>query len=136
MGRRAKSSISALQILLGLFAIGALVAGGWLFLNHGSDPHATTPTLDVNEFRERSASMEGNAYKFFGTVQGQLSRSEQHGRLLHVTVKKDDGSIGEPVGIQLPAPLDTQNIQKGQDFLFVVEVTGRGMLLVTAISKI
>ncbi|MGK0189586.1 MAG: hypothetical protein ACI9R3_005403, partial [Verrucomicrobiales bacterium] len=105
-------------------------------LNRTSDPHATTPSLNVDEYLERSASLEGNTYKFNGTVQGQLKRSPEIGRLLHVSIKNDDGSFGDPVGVHLPASLDTQNIQKGQDFVFVIEVTSKGMLLVTDLKRI
>ena len=136
MPRRAKSGLNIGQILIGFIILGAVVGGGWFFLAHGGDPYATTPTLDVNEYRDRSASLEGNTYKLTGTVQEQLDRSEDQGRLLHVTIKKEDGSLGDPVGIQIPASLDTQNIQKGQDFLFVVEVSRMGMLTATAVEKL
>ena len=136
MARRANSGLKAGQIIIGLIVLAGLIGGGWFFLNHGSDPHATTPTLDVTEYLERSASLEGNTYKFNGVVQGQLKRDKDMGRLLHVSTKNDDGSFGDPVGVQLPAALDTQNIQKGQEFVFVIEVTSKGMLLVTDLRNI
>ena len=136
MARRANSGLKAGQIITGLIVLGSVIGGGWFFLNHGSDPYATTPTLDINEYLERSASLEGNTYKFNGTVQAQLKRSSEPGRLLHVSTQNEDGSFGDPVGVQLPADLDNQNIQKGQDFVFVIEVTSKGMLKVTDLRKI
>jgi len=136
MARRAKTGLKAGQLFIGLVILAVVVGGGWIFLNHGGDPYATTPTLDIAEYRDRAASLEGNTYKLTCTVQEQLDRSEEKGRLLHVTVKKEDGSVGEPVGILIPAELDDQNIQKGQDFVFVIEVRSRGILVATDVSRI
>ncbi|MGK0188690.1 MAG: hypothetical protein ACI9R3_004502, partial [Verrucomicrobiales bacterium] len=77
MARRANSGLKAGQIIIGLIGLGGAIAGGWFFLNRTSDPHATTPSLNVDEYLERSASLEGNTYKFNGTVQGQLKRSPE-----------------------------------------------------------
>lgn len=136
MARRANSGINTGQIIIGLILLACAVGGGWFFLTRTGDPHSTTPDLNVTDYLERSASLEGNTYKFNGTVQGQLKRDQDIGRLLHVSTKNDDGSFGDPVGVHLPASLDTQNIQKGQDFMFVVEVTSKGILLVTDLRRI
>ena len=136
MARRAKSGLKPGQLITGLIILAAVVGGGWFVLNHGGDPHATTPTLDIAEYRDRAASLEGNTYKFTATVQEQLDRNEEKGRLLHVSVMNDDGSAGEPVGVLVPAELDAQNIQKGQDFVFVVEVQRRGILVATDLTGI
>ena len=136
MARRAKSGLHLGQLLIGTLVLALLLGGAWIFLHRGSDPYAATPTLDFNEFVEFSSNLEGNTYRVNATVEEQLGRTGNGGRLVHVIIKNDDGSAGDPLGIRIPPELEKQNIQKGQDFVFIVEVGPKGVLVAHAIQRI
>jgi hypothetical protein len=134
MPRRASSSVPLSWIVVGVLILAAAVAGAYLITHKVSDPYRTLSTLDVKAYLENSNSLRGNVYKLSGTVGAQLAWSHLKGRLF--SVETDDSNGGDPVPLLIPAELNHVNVQKGQRFIFQVEVIDKGILLAKAISKV
>jgi hypothetical protein len=117
-------------VVAALLVVGAFV-GSQLFMHMASEPFRTTPTLDVRAYLENANSLRGNVYKIEGKVEEQLAWSQSSGRLFSISV--GDGSDILPVLIT--TKFNSENIQKGQRFIFLLEVTDDGMLRTKALTK-
>jgi hypothetical protein len=133
MPRRASSSVPVTWIFIGVLSLAAAVAGIFLLTHKVGDPYRTLSPFDVKAYLENSNSLRGNAYKLNGTVAAQLAWSRSQGRLFSVETEADGG---EPVPLLIPAELNHINVQKGQRFIFQVEVIEKGILVAKTISKV
>ena len=86
-----------------------------------SDPYRTLTVFPVADYMQNSNSLRGNSYKLEAVVGEQL-RFIKSARLFSVEVN------GEPVSLLVPQELRDVNIQKGQRFLFKVEVGDKGIV--------
>jgi hypothetical protein len=86
-----------------------------------SDPFRALPPFPVKEYMENSNSLRGNVYRVDCVIGEQLNYA-QGSRLFSVEIS------GEPVSLVIPVELRDINIQKGQRFLFKVEVGNKGIL--------
>lgn len=121
MARRASSSTNPVWfIALAVIALGA-IAGGFILKGTVSDPFRTLSVFPVADYMQNSNSLRGNSYKLEAVVGEQL-RFIQSARLFSVEVN------GEPVSLLVPKELRDVNIQKGQRFLFKVEVGDKGIV--------
>lgn len=137
MARRANTKIK-LPWILGIIAL-ILIAGGggFYFWNQVDDPFRTTAQLDLASYVDNANNLRGNTYKFEGTIENALAWHPKFGRLFSVRVKKAGGD--EYLGIRIPENLeqvDVHNIQKGQNYYFMVNVVEDGILVVTQIKKV
>ena len=121
MARRASASTNPVWFIV--IAAIALVALGGAFALKGrvADPYRTLSVFPVADYMQNSNSLRGNTYKLEAIVGEQLQFSAS-ARLF--TVEADS----EPVAILIPAALREVNIQKGQRFIFKVEVGDKGVL--------
>lgn len=133
MARRASSSVSIIWIVAGVLILGAAVTGIYFLSHKVSDPYRTLSPFDVKAYLENSNSLRGNIYKLNGTVGTQLAWSREKGRLFSVETEADGG---DPVPLLIPAELNHINVQKGQRFIFQVEVVDKGILLAKGINKV
>ena len=144
MPRRAQSKIRPLWIalILGALALAALV--GVLVQNTGGDPFRTDPELDVDEYLANANSLQGNVYKVHGAIAQSLGYSREKGRLFSVNVSdRDDGGDhrsgsgggGGILPVLVPPKLSSLNLQKGQRYIFRLEVGDAGILRALDMKK-
>lgn len=131
MARRSRSSLSPAWLVGGIIALVVVFAGGSYFLNQAGDPYRTAAPLEVSAYLENSNSLRGNTYRVKGEVLNVLGYSVTEGRLLSVGI--DEKS--EVIPMLIPADLGRVNIQKGQKFLFLIEVTDKGILRAKELTK-
>lgn len=134
MARRARSQVNPIQILLLIAIVGGAVAAAYSFLNRSTDPFAGVTPLDTAEYLENANSLSGNLYHVEGTIDDRLDNwRADKGRLFSVSV--GDGAATTLVPVWIPGGLSSQNVQRGQRFLFKVRVKETGILEVEEIIK-
>ena len=134
MARRASSRLHPAWVI-GAVILTALAIGGGQFLFKGaSDPFRAIPRLDTEAFRENSNSLRGNVYRVNGTVVHMLSWSPVLGRLFSLEVESPRGDRIIPVLV--PTEFNHVNIQKGQSFVFRIEVDENGVPKVRDLKKV
>jgi hypothetical protein len=121
MARRASSSINRIWLIVAAVVLAAAVGAVLIFKDSVTDPYRTLTPFPVADYMENSNSLRGNVYKVDCVVGDQLGYTNA-GRLFTVEIG------GEPVSLLVPAELRDVNIQKGQRFLFKVEVGYKGVL--------
>ena len=131
MARRGKNSIKPLWIVIALALLVVAFVGSRLFLSVTGDPYRTVPELDVKSYLENANSLRGNVYKIEGEIANSLAWSRSTGRLFSVTVEGGD----DVLPILVTKDFDDINIQKGQKFLFLLEVDDRGILRTKKLVK-
>lgn len=131
MARRGKSSFNPVWIIL--VAVLVLMAFvGSRFLPSGvSDPYRTIAVLDVASYLENANSLRGNIYKFEGEIANSLAWSPTSGRLFAVDVESGQDTLP----VLITTEFNAINVQKGQKFIFVIEVDDKGVLRTKNLSK-
>lgn len=128
MPRRASSSAHPLWLLAAALLVVAAIAGGLLIRSQG-DPFRTVATLPVNDYLDNSNSLRGNIYKLDATIAKSIDWSANGGRLFAVEV----GS--EVLAVLVPPQFSAMNIERGQRFIFKLEVGEKGVLRVQEVRK-
>lgn len=131
MARRGKKSIKPIWIIAGVALIVCAFLGAQLFMNATSEPFRTVTSLDVSSYLENANSLRSNVYKLEGEVANALAWSSSAGRLIAVSV--DDGK--EVLPVLVTTKFNQINIQKGQKFIFLLEVDERGILRTKDLTK-
>jgi hypothetical protein len=121
MARRASSSVNPIWLIVAAAVLAAAVAAVLIFKDTVSDPYRTLPQFPVTDYMQNSNSLRGNVYKMECVIGEQLGY-DKGGRVFAVEVNN------EPVSLLVPGELREVNIQKGQRFLFKVEVGNGGIL--------
>ena len=96
-----------------------------------SDPFRTVAPLDVKAYLENANSLRGNVYKIEGEVSNALAWSPATGRLIAVGVN----SGADVIPVLVTTDFNQINIQKGQKFIFLLEVDDKGILRTKDLSK-
>ena len=96
--------------------------GARFFLSSTSDPFRTIARLDVPSYMDNANSLRGNVYKIEGEVSNSLAWSPTSGRLIAIDTED------EVLPVLVTSEFNAVNIQKGQKFLFVLEVDPNGVL--------
>jgi hypothetical protein len=130
MARRASSSAHPIWLLLAALLVLGAIGGGWLLFGRVSDPYRTVATLPVKDYLENANSLRGNVYKVDATVLRQIEWSPTAGRLFSV-----DAPGGEVLPILVPPQFGSVNIERGQRFLFKIEVGEKGILRAQDVKK-
>jgi len=133
MARRANFSISPVWIIGLILLIIAAIEVGYILLRKINNPYRTTTTLNVPAYLENSNSLRGNTYKVIGTIWNSLAWSPTAGRLFSVEIETTAGVSVLPVLI--PAQFNYVTIEKGQRFIFQIEVDEKGILKTKDLSK-
>jgi hypothetical protein len=84
-------------------------------------------------YLENSNSLRGNTYKVTGLVWNSLAWSADRGRLFAVEVESRNDT--EMLPVLIPAAFNHVNVQKGQKFIFKVEIDENGILKVQDLQK-
>lgn len=135
MPRRASTSVHPLWIVAVLVFVTAAIGGGYFLKQRVADPYRTVAGFDVAAYLENANSLRGNTYKLTGTIVNSLAWSPGSGRLFSVEVAKSSASP-DLVPVLVPVQFNKVNIQKGQRFLFKVEVDEKGILKVQELRKV
>jgi len=131
VARRGKSSLLPLGIIVAILLVLAAFIGSRFLVTTTSQRFRTVAPLDVETYLENSNSLRGNVYKIEGEVLNSLGWSPTKGRLIAVGV--DDGS--EVVPILVTTDFSHLNIQRGQRFIFLIEVDDKGILRTKDMTK-
>ena len=133
MPRRASSKIQPIWIVA-LAAAAILAVGlGFLLENQGGDAFRTVPELNLQDYLSDARSLRGNTYKVKGMIFQSLGYSRSKGRL--VSVEVDAGTDSNMIPILIPPDLSYLNLQKGQRYVFRLEVGDSGILLARDMKK-
>ncbi len=140
MARRANSKIRPLWVALILGALALAAAVGVLVQNTGGDPFRTDQELDIDEYLTNANSLQGNVYKIHGSIAQSLGYSREKGRLFSVNVSGRDsgdgnGSGGGVLPVLVPKDLSYLNLQKGQQYIFRLQVGDAGLLRALDMKK-
>jgi hypothetical protein len=128
MGRRASSSAHPVWFLIAAILVLAAIGGGF-FIHSRADPFRTVAALPVSDYLENSNSLRGNIYKLEATVAKSIDSSASTGRLFAV----EAGS--EVLAVLVPPQFNQMNIERGQRFVFKLEVADKGVLRVQEVRK-
>ena len=129
MARRTRKPPVALAAGAAAIIVAGAFLAGTVFFKSDSTPYRTYPPLETSAYLENSKSLRGNTYRLDGEVANSLAWSPSSGRLISV-------SAGEDIlPVLVPTEFNNINIQKGQKFVFLVEVDDRGVLKVKALTK-
>ena len=143
MARRANSKIRPLWIVLTLGALIVAIAVGIIVQNTGGEPYRTVPELDLADYLNNANSLQGNVYKVRGSIAQSLGYSREKGRLFSVEVSGGgnnngnggDNNTGTVLPILVPPSLSYLNLQKGQRYIFRLEVGDGGILKAQDMKK-
>ena len=141
MARRAQSKIRPLWVALILGALALAAVVGVLVQNTGGDPFRTDQELDVEEYLANANSLQGNVYKVHGSIAQSLGYSREKGRLFSVNVAGHEGgseggsTSGGVLPVLVPPKLGYLNLQKGQRYIFRLEVGDAGVLRALDMKK-
>ena len=131
MARRGKSSRLTWGIVIAVVLVLAAFIGSRFFGTATSDPFRTVSSLDVKTYLENANSLRGNVYKMEGEVVNSLAWSATRGRLVAIKVEKGD----DVVPVLVTTNFNHINIQKGQRFIFLLEVDDKGILRTKDMTK-
>jgi len=133
MARRASTKPHAAWFLAVALLATAAIAGGYLLMSKINDPYRTLHSLDVLTYLENGNSLRGNTYRISGAIWDSLGWSPSAGRLFAIEV--GTGRSGDLLPVLVPVSLNHVNLQKGQRFVFEVEVLEGGILRVKSLRK-
>ncbi len=133
MARRASSKLHSGWILIIVAAIGLAVGLGVFLQAEEAEPFRTVPTLDLTDYLNNANSLQGNIYKVKGTIAQSLGYSRGKGRLFSVAVP--NGAEDEMLPVLVPPELSYLNLQKGQHYIFRLEVGSMGILRARDMKK-
>jgi hypothetical protein len=131
MARRAQTKIGVWPMVILLVVLAAFIAGGLHFFSGTSNPYRTIPALEVSAYLENANSLRGNVYRLEATIHNSLAWSPSKGRLISVETMKTK----ETLAIFIPASLNHINLQKGQHFLFKIEIAKDGLIQAQEMTK-
>lgn len=131
MARRARSVPPIKWLVAGAVTLLLLVAVSGFFFGSSNQPFRSAAEFPVQQYLDESTTLRGNSYRLTGTVLNSIAWSPVDGRLISV----QPAGSSSPIPLVIPADLNAPNIQKGQQFHFLVEVRDRGILYVTGLSK-
>ena len=135
MSRRASSTISPIWIGALILLVAAAISCGYFLVGGVNDPYRTLSPLSISAYLENSNSLRGNSYKITGTVWNSLAWSSMMGRLFSIEIESGTGT-SDILPVLIPAVFNSQNIQKGQRFIFKIEVDEKGILKVAGLKKV
>lgn len=139
MARRARTSLSPIQLTAIIAGIAIIAIGGFFLLNGGSTSRSTlsgsAPSLDLRDYLDNSNALSNNTYHIEGIIDERLDNwSSSQGRLFSVLA--EEGSRQAPLPVLVPSQFNHNNIQRGQRYRFKVTVqAGTGILVVVELSK-
>lgn len=134
MPRRASFTIHPVWIVAIFILVAAAILGGYFLVGRVNDPYRTLAPLDVAAYLDNSNSLRGNSYKITGTIWNSLAWSPTIGRLFSIEVDSATGDT-HVLPLLVPTIFNHINIQKGQRFIFKIEIDEKGILKAAGLNK-
>ncbi|MEI8062850.1 MAG: hypothetical protein WCH84_02160 [Verrucomicrobiota bacterium] len=134
MARRANFSINPAWVIGVIIVVIGAIEVGYILLSKINNPYRTLTPLNVPAYLENSNSLRGNTYKVTGTVWNSLAWSPTIGRLFSIEVETVSGVTVLP--ILIPSQFNYVTIEKGQRFVFQIEIDEKGILKTKDLSKV
>jgi len=131
MARRARSSANPAWFAAVIVLVLLLAGSGYWISQKISDPFRTLPPFPLSAYLENSNSLRGNVYSVTGSIDNQLGWSPEVGRLYAIQLDRPTNVIP----ILIPKQFNATNLQKGQKFVFEIEVTEKGILQARQLKK-
>ncbi len=131
MARKSSRPLAGLWLVLAIVLVAAAFLGAVFLFSGDSNPYRTVPELEVRSYLENANSLRGNIYRIDGEVVNSLAWSPTTGRLIAVGV--NDGQ--EVLPVLVTTEFNQINIQKGQKFIFLLEVDENGILKTKNLTK-
>lgn len=131
MARTSRGSYHLVWVAVAAVLVLGAFAGSFLFLGGAADPFRTAAPLDVRAYLDNANSLRGNVYKIEGRVEESLAWSPSLGRLFAVSVEE----AREMLPVLITTEFNDVNVQKGQRFIFLLEVDDKGMLRTKDLTK-
>jgi hypothetical protein len=128
MARRASSSAHPVWLILAAVLALAAIGGGFLIRSQ-SDPFRAVAALPVADYLDNSNSLRGNIYKVDATITRSIHWSQTGGRLFAIEAGSD------VLALLVPPQFNQLNIERGQRYVFKVEVVEKGILRVQEVRK-
>ena len=129
MARRASSSSPNFKILAASLAAAGCLLTGYLLFSGTPDSLRTTSPLPVKDYLENASSLRGNTYRLEALIDKTLEVAADSGRLFSV----ETGSDMLPLFV--PSKLNGINIERGQKFLFRVQINEKGLIVASDVRK-
>ena len=129
MARRASSSAPPIWIIAAVALCLSAVIGGYFIFGRVSDPFRTIAALPVQDYLQNSNSLRGNVYKIDATISKSIEWSPTVGRLFSVEVGND------VIPVLVPPQFNHLNIERGQRYIFKIEVGDKGVLRAQDVKK-
>jgi hypothetical protein len=129
--RRSKKSRLSLGIVVAIVLILAAFVGSRFLITTTLQSFRTAAPLDVTTYLENANSLRGNVYKIQGEVLNSLGWSPTKGRLIAVGV--DGGK--QVIPVLVTTSFSHINIQRGQRFVFLLEVGDKGIVRTKDMTK-
>lgn len=131
MARRSRNSSNPAIVgtILVVLIVGFIAVA--FYFQSRSEPFRTTENLPVPSYLENANSLRGNVYRLQGEVVNSLGLSPTQGRLIAISVDQDDSVVP----VLIPTDFNHINIQRGQRFIFMIEVDEQGVLRARDLTK-
>ena len=131
VARRSKKSRLPLGIVVAIVLILAAFVGSRFLITTTLQSFRTAAPLDVTTYLENANSLRGNVYKIQGEVLNSLGWSPTKGRLIAVGVDGDK----QVIPVLVTTSFSHINIQRGQRFVFLLEVGDKGIVRTKDMTK-
>jgi hypothetical protein len=134
MARRASSKINP-AILIGVAAaivVAMMVGASWI----GEKPAAFTDVakLNMEDLLENGHMLRGNEYAVEGMVNEKLQWTADRGQVVSLRVKTPGGD--EFVAVEIPASMESSNIEIRQKYAFRLKFREGGIAVATGINRL
>lgn len=118
-------------IVVAIVLILAAFVGSRFLITTTLQSFRTAAPLDVATYLENANSLRGNVYKIQGEVLNSLGWSPTKGRLIAVGVDGDK----QVIPVLVTTSFSHINIQRGQRFVFLLEVGDKGIVRTKDMTK-
>jgi hypothetical protein len=134
MARRASSRLHPGIIIGAVVVIVALIIAGKSLVGKKSAAFGDVAKLSVSELLENGNSLRGNEYVIEGQIEEKLQWTTDRGQL--VSVRVENGSDEEFVGIEIPQEFNKLNIDTKQKYAFRVKFRQGGIAVATGVNRL
>jgi hypothetical protein len=134
MARRASSHLHPGIIIGAVVVIVTLIIAGKSLVGKKSAAFGDVAKLSVSELLDNGNSLRGNEYVIEGQIEEKLQWTTDRGQL--VSVRVENGSDEEFVGIEIPQEFNKLNIDTKQKYAFRVKFRQGGIAVATGVNRL
>jgi tetrahydromethanopterin S-methyltransferase subunit F len=134
MARRASSHLHPGIIIGAIVAVLLVIIAGKSLVGKKSAAFGDVAKLSVGELLDNGNSLRGNEYVIEGQIEEKLQWTTDRGQL--VSVRVENGSEEEFVGIEIPQEFNKLNIDTKQKYAFRVKFRQGGIAVATGVNRL